>query len=325
MKTPEIPPDEPHRLQSLRALNILDTRREERFDRITRLTRRIFQVPIALLSFADEGRVWFKSTEGAEFSEIPREISFCGHAILHDDVFIIPDASRDERFTDNPGVTGGRVRFYAGCPFSHPDGSRLGTLSILDHQPRTLSNEEIANLRDLAAVVESELCSVFLATQDELTEINNRRGFVNLAEQSLRLCERQGRPATLVFFDLDDFKTINDRFGHEAGDRALRTFAALLKGSFREADIVARLSGDEFVALLPNTSAREAEEVRQRFLTRLHEDRAAPDLFDMRCSSGAVEYDRRRHACLDDLLRDADLMMYRSKQGGESEMSATRS
>lgn len=318
MKKPDLPEDEPHRLQSLRALNILDTGREERFDRITRLARRIFDVPVSLLSFTDEGRVWFKSAEGVDFAEMPRDLSFCGHAILRDDVFVIPDATKDERFADNPGVTMNGVRFYAGCPFSHPDGSKLGTLSMLDYAPRELTDEETDNLRDLAAIVESELRSVYLATQDDLTGINNRRGFLNLAEQSLRQCERQERPATLVYFDLDDFKTINDRMGHEAGDKALRAFAGLLMRSFREADICARLSGDEFVALLPYTSCQEAEEVRQRFLWRLRDASRTPgELYDIRCSSGVVEYDTGRHGSLDDLLREADQLMYQSKQGNQ--------
>ena len=318
MTRPQIPLDEPHRLQSLRALNILDTGREERFDRITRLTRRVFQVPVSLISFTDAGRVWFKSAEGIDFREIPRDVSFCGHAILRDDVFVIPDASRDPRFADNPGVVNPPgVRFYAGCPFSHPDGSKLGTLSILDYVPRELDEDGIANLRDLAAVVESELRSLYLSTLDELTRLNNRRGFLGQAQQSLNLCARQGRPASLIFFDLDDFKRINDEFGHAAGDRALKEFAARMKAAFRDSDICARLSGDEFVVLLPNTRLHEAEEVRQRFIGLLGEDNARPGrAYRLTCSSGAVESPGDGET-LEELLRASDARMYRSKQGRE--------
>ena len=117
MKTPDIPPDEDARLAELRSLNVLDTIAEERFDRLTRMARRLFGVDVALVSLVDESRQWFKSCAGMELSETPRDISFCGHAILGDGAFVIPDALQDERFCDNPMVAGPpHVRFYAGCP-----------------------------------------------------------------------------------------------------------------------------------------------------------------------------------------------------------------
>ena len=102
MMAPEIPHNEAARLDTLRALKILDTSREERFDRLTRLARRVLDVPIALVSLVDEERQWFKSCIGLDASETPRNISFCGHAILGDDAFIVEDTTDDERFCDNP-------------------------------------------------------------------------------------------------------------------------------------------------------------------------------------------------------------------------------
>ena len=117
MQTPVIPKDEEERLRALRLLNILDTSDEERFDRLTRLAKRMFGVPIALVSLVDENRQWFKSCIGLEVRETPRDISFCGHSILGDDIFIVNDASSDVRFSDNPLVTDDpNIRFYAGCP-----------------------------------------------------------------------------------------------------------------------------------------------------------------------------------------------------------------
>ena len=104
MQKPIKPVDEAQRLQALRALSILDTLPEERFDRLTRLAKRLFGVPIALVSLVDDHRQWFKSRQGLEVSETPRDISFCGHAVLGDEIFIVPDASEDERFFDNPLV-----------------------------------------------------------------------------------------------------------------------------------------------------------------------------------------------------------------------------
>lgn len=223
---PDIPQQEETRLKTLRSLNVLDSQPEERFDRLTRMAKRIFGVPIALVSLVDENRQWFKSCVGLHVSETPRDISFCGHAILGNDVFIIPDATTDERFADNPLVLNEpHIRFYAGCPLRAPNGSKLGTLCLIDRKSRSLGAEDLETLQDLASMAESELAAVQLATLDELTEITNRRGFLMLAQHSLNLCFRHGISASLVFVDLNEFKPINDKFGHAEGDRALVAFA----------------------------------------------------------------------------------------------------
>jgi len=153
-----IPPDEPERLRALRRLRILDTAPEERFDRLTRLARHVFDVPIALVSLVDEHRQWFKSRQGIDGQETPRELSFCAHAILGDAPFVVADALLDDRFADNPAVTEQpAVRFYAGCPLHTPDGRRIGTLCIADRRPRRLDPDEIRALEDLAGLAEREL------------------------------------------------------------------------------------------------------------------------------------------------------------------------
>lgn len=136
MQIPAKPADEPARLDALRALNILDTSPEERFDRLTRLAKRLFDVPIALVSLVDVDRQWFKSCVGLDASETPRDISFCGHAIVGDEILMIRDTLVDERFHDNPLVTGApHIRFYAGCPLRVPNGSKIGTLCLIDADP----------------------------------------------------------------------------------------------------------------------------------------------------------------------------------------------
>ena len=117
MWVPAKPVDEAARLDALHRLNVLDTGPEERFDRLTRLAKRLFNVPIALVSLVDAERQWFKSAAGVDVSQTPRNISFCGHAILGDQILMICDARLDERFYDNPLVVGDpRIRYYAGCP-----------------------------------------------------------------------------------------------------------------------------------------------------------------------------------------------------------------
>ncbi|MCH9673541.1 MAG: diguanylate cyclase [Gammaproteobacteria bacterium] len=149
---------ETQRLAALHALKLLDTPPEERFDRITRLARRVFGVPIALVSLVDERRQWFKSAVGLERRETPREISFCTHAIRGEAVFVVPDASQDYRFANNPLVLGEPyVRFYAGYPLRSADGSAVGTLCLIDAVPRTMQSGDIDALEDLASLVEREL------------------------------------------------------------------------------------------------------------------------------------------------------------------------
>ncbi|PZO42637.1 MAG: GGDEF domain-containing protein [Pseudanabaena frigida] len=316
MQVPACPLNEDVRVASLRSLNILDTNPEERFDRLTRLAKRLFGVPIALVSLIDVNRQWFKSSQGLELSETSRDISFCGHAILGDDILIIPDATLDDRFYDNPLVIDEpNIRFYAGVPLVIPNGSKVGTLCLLDRDPRTLNDEDLELLRDLARMAEQELAAVQLATIDELTQISNRRGFIALALHALNLCKRLNKPASLFFFDLDRFKEINDRYGHAEGDRALIGFSKILKESFRESDVIGRLGGDEFVVLLTNADRAESKLILQR-LDRIRADfnQKANRGYDILCSVGMIEFDANRHQSVEDLLQDGDRLMYAQKQ-----------
>lgn len=315
MKRPDKPEDEQTRIDTLDSLNILDTAPDERFDRLTRMARKMFGVPISLVSLVDSDRQWFKSRAGLEATETPRDISFCGHAILGDEVFVIPDARADERFADNPLVTGEPdIRFYAGCPLRALDGQKMGTLCIIDRKPRIPDPEDLDFLKDLAAMAESELAAVQMATLDELTGISNRRGFIMLAQYSLHLCAREKIPAALVFLDLDAFKPINDNFGHAEGDYVLTVMAEHLKRECRSADIIGRLGGDEFVVLLANASLKLAEKVMARFGESIQEhNKAAKRGYDIKYSTGIVEFDHDKHETVEALLAEGDALMYESK------------
>jgi len=316
MKMPEIPADETKRLHALRAYNLLDTPPEERFDRLTRLARRLFDVPIALVSLVDVNRQWFKSCQGLTVTETSRDVSFCAHAILEHDVMMVPNTLSDERFYDNPLVTGDPgIRFYAGCPLVVPNGSSLGTLCLIDVKPRDMGDDERQLLRDLAKMAEQEIGALQMATMDELTLVANRRGFEAQAQQAMTACERLGMPATMLFFDMNDFKGINDRFGHAEGDRALVVFAGILSGLLRETDVVGRLGGDVFVALLTYASHLEATEIMQR----LHEAVVGWNLqeqrgYNIKFSVGQIEYDSAKHDSVRSLLADSDQAMYSQKQ-----------
>lgn len=158
MKLPPVPDNESERLGALRALLLLDTPPEERFDRIVHFAAREFDVPIALISLVDENRQWFKSRVGVDACETSREISFCGHAVSMDAPLVIEDALLDERFADNPLVTGPpHIRFYAGAQLRLPSGLVMGTLCLIDRRPRALDAMDLGILGSLRALVVEEL------------------------------------------------------------------------------------------------------------------------------------------------------------------------
>lgn len=158
MLAPKSPANEKARIAELHALSILDSAPEERFDRLTRLAAGYFKVSVALIVFLDSDRQWFKSHFGLDLSETSRDISFCGHAILANDTFVVPDTLKDENFADNPLVTGDPyIRFYAGHPLKGKNNTNLGTLCVIDQKPRSFSDQDKAALRTFVNLVELEL------------------------------------------------------------------------------------------------------------------------------------------------------------------------
>lgn len=316
MIAPPVPSNEVARLRSLHALSVLDSEAEDRFDRLTRIANRLFDVPIALVSLVDENRQWFKSCVGLDVLETARDISFCGHAILGDEVMVIEDATTDFRFQDNPLVTGvPYIRFYAGCPLDVGEGLHVGTLCLIDTKPRRFSTSDRKLLADLAAMAQQELRALALANTDELTQLTNRRGFFSLGKKVMAFCNRLQKPVSLVFFDLDGFKAINDRFGHAEGDAALKAFAKLLLSSFRASDVVARLGGDEFAVLLSGTPELDLPTTLHRFYQTLREHNQQADLgYALACSAGTVELNGVAESSFEALVDAADREMYFEKQ-----------
>ena len=158
MKVAPRHPQEEARLAALDSLEIMDSMPETGFDDLTRLASYLCGTPIALVSLVDHYRQWFKSRVGMDVPETPRDFAFCAHAILGDELFVVPDTIKDERFHDNPLVTGGpRMRFYAGIPIKGLSGFNLGTLCVIDQQPRHLTQEQQEALSLLGRQVEAQL------------------------------------------------------------------------------------------------------------------------------------------------------------------------
>ena len=151
-------PFEPSRLAALRAYNVLDTPRESDFDEIVKLASQICDTPISVINLIDETRQWFKSTVGLGIAETSRDISFCAQAINQPGLFIVPDATQDPRFVENPLVTREpHIRFYAGAPLITPAGHALGTLCVIDREPREMSPDHQRALRILSRHVMTQL------------------------------------------------------------------------------------------------------------------------------------------------------------------------
>lgn len=151
MIKPPLPENEAERLKALYELEILDTNAERVFDGLTSLAAYICKTPMAVISLIDTDRQWFKSRHNVSETETSRDISFCAHAILQDSTFTVPDATKDERFCDNPFVTAENgIRFYAGSPLATREGYKLGTLCVVDQVPRELSIGQLAALRELS-------------------------------------------------------------------------------------------------------------------------------------------------------------------------------
>jgi diguanylate cyclase (GGDEF)-like protein len=271
-------------------------------------------VPIATVSLIDTNRQWFKSSSGISVCDTSRDISFCAHAILSDDIMHVENALKDERFFDNPLVIGEpKIRFYAGCPLV-VNNLKMGTFCLIDKKPRHFSEEDRQLLRDLAGMAEQDLAATYLATTDELTELVNRRGFENYSRHALSFCRRLKRPVTIVFFDLNGFKEINDQFGHAEGDFILKTFAEGMRAVFRESDVLARFGGDEFVALLTDTKLAMAEMALFRLREWIDKRNRKQDReFRIAFSAGTIEFEPKKHASIEDLLADADAAMYQEK------------
>ena len=257
---------ETDRLAALERYDILDSPAEASFDRITSLVRTVLGVPMAAVSLVDRDRQWFKSHPGIEASETPRDIAFCDYTVAGGVPMVVADAHRDPRFHDNPMVIGAPyISSYAGVPLTSRDGFHVGTLCALDAKPRDFKTIELEILTSFAAIIVDELELRQIARYDHLTGALARRAFVAEAARAIARRDRYGRPCTLVLFDLDHFKAINDRGGHAAGDLVLRAVTASCMPILRANDLLGRVGGEEFGLLLPELSPAEALAAAERF------------------------------------------------------------
>lgn len=258
------------RLAALERYNVLDTCPEEAYDRITRLAKAALHVPIALVSLVAKDRQWFKSRQGLNVSETPRELSFCTYAIQGEDPLIVPETLDDPRFRNHPLVIGEpNIRSYVGVPLCTYDGLRLGTLCVIDREPRQFSQDQVTILIDLAHLVIDELELRRLATRDSLTGAMTRRFFSIETDREFDRLKRYGNPLSCIAIDIDHFKLVNDTYGHAAGDLVLKELATFCRQQLRTVDLFGRLGGEEFSIALPETTISQAMLVAEKLRTGL--------------------------------------------------------
>jgi GAF domain-containing protein len=199
----KIPTQEAARLEVLHQYHLLDTPPENSYDDITKLATYICDVPIALISLVDADRQWFKSRVGLEVNETSRDISFCAHAILERTMMVVHDALQDQRFADNPLVTcAPGIRFYAGAPLITPSGQAIGTLCVIDRDPRELSEDQQQALAALArqVVVQIELRRILTQLADSLEKIRLMEGLIPICSYCKGIRNDQGYWSTIEKF-----------------------------------------------------------------------------------------------------------------------------
>jgi diguanylate cyclase (GGDEF)-like protein len=329
MPAASLPINEAERLAALHSYEILDTACEDTFDNIAHLAAELTSSPISLVSLIDADRQWFKAHVGLDATETPREHAFCAHAILNPgEPLIVPDAQRDPRFSGNPLVQGGLgIRFYAGMPLVNRDGAALGTLCVIDDKPREMGEDQQRILRRLAETVVTtlELRRAMnrvrdLALTDPLTGVANRAALIDALERAIARHNRHDDVFGLLYLDLDGFKGVNDKFGHAAGDQVLGVVAAAMTATLRREDVVARIGGDEFAAILVCDGGKAdgaANRVRQAIELSMREHD-----WPVTASIGAVSFNEAPISA-DAALAEADALMYTAKRLGKNRVQHT--
>lgn len=308
------------RVKCLESYHILDSGYEAGFDRITELARTVFELPVAVICFLDRDRQWFKSHPGFDRRQTSIKDAICRFTIQSSEVLVIEDTALDERTSSNQMVTGAPgLRFYAGAPLIDPGGVRLGSLSIFDTRPRSFSGKDREVLRQLADMTMQTLELRRLAENDWLTGAVARGAFERLSQGILSRDIQRNTSSGLIMFDIDFFKQLNDRYGHPAGDAVLKQVTAACQNALRKRDIFARVGGEEFTVLVPETSPeilqRVAERLKQTVETlTLH---GLPERTQITASFGITMAERGEET-IRPALKRADAALYKAKSRGRN-------
>ncbi|WMS45315.1 sensor domain-containing diguanylate cyclase (plasmid) [Acuticoccus sp. MNP-M23] len=314
--------DEFGRQCALDRLAVVETEPEPEFEKITALVKSIFDVPIAAVSLIDRDRQWFKSIQGLDVRETPRDVAFCDHTIRAGTCLKVEDAITDPRFRDNPLVTGApHIRAYLGAPIVTADRYALGSLCAIDVRPRTFTMEQERLLLNFADLVMNQLELRQLATVDPLTGLATRRAFLDAMHKVVLEAERSGTPLSLICLDLDHFKLVNDRFGHPVGDAVLTATGRAVQSQLPDAAFGGRLGGEEMAVFLAGYDLDQACAIGERLRLAI-ESKTIPDQPDVAftASLGVAQWDRNMTA--ETWMANADAALYQAKHTGRNRVAS---
>lgn len=331
---------ENQRLAELRNYEILDTPADGTFDDLTLIATKIFKVPISIVSLVDADRVWFKSASGLDgIREMDRGPGLCSSAIMSDNVYVAHDLRLDPNSLTNPLVATERgFRFYAAEPLKSRSGFNLGTFCVLDTAPRHFTDEDEYLLkcfgRLVMAQMEQRLASrriaglaqtvaeqnkllAHAATHDALTGLLNRRSI------ELRLAElvrgQAKKRSAIMLLDVDNFKSINDRYGHPLGDAVLVEVSRRISNAVRSMDYVGRYGGEEFVVVIDECEANLVSQVAERIRASIE---ATPipigDGLTLNVTISGGICHGSSDVSVDSMLRLADEALYVAKNAGRN-------
>lgn len=321
-------------LAQIHAVDAFCTPIEERFERLTRLGQRALGVPVIAITSITNDVQWFKSVRGWNIVQLPLQESLCQRVVESGKAVAVGDLAQNPRYAKHPRVVGQPAfRLYCGFPLRNAKRDVIGTLCAMSQRPRRVTNADLQILADLAILAEREFLTVELqdaqsvlisklsvarrqALLDPLTCTWNRRGGEMLIEEALKQAKKKRKNVAVLAVDLDDFKQVNDTFGHAVGDNALRTVARELLSCVREGDGVCRFGGDEFFVVLSDVPREGVERIASRLRRRVQESQIAVGpgrKARLSISVGIAFTEDPGAATATELLSEADESLYRQK------------
>lgn len=308
--------DDPGRVAALERYDILEAEAPAGFTDVVTLLKSIFAMPYAAITVIDRRHLRTKAAAGMECGDFPRENTPCNVTIRNAGLTVAEDMPADERFRDNPFVTGDAgIRSYIGAPLTSPDGYNIGSLCLFGTEPRVFTEGEKTILQNFAKVVVSQLELRQAATVDRLTGAMTRRSF----EDDLGRHVDKGSASWLMFFDIDRFKSINDTFGHHVGDKALRHVADCIRDCLRSEDKYGRIGGEEFAVHAGDATVEEAMKFANEL--RMAVGTSSFDMIGDRRITISVGVARHTTGdTVEDWFQKADRAMYQAKTTGRNKV-----
>jgi diguanylate cyclase (GGDEF)-like protein len=320
-------------LAEMQVQDLIQTPLEARFNRLARMTRRALDTRVATISFLSNDGEWFKAAVGWNVSELPADRSLATVLASKEGPVAVADLSQDERTRSHPLVTGSpRFRFCAMYPLLDRFGHVIGAAAAYDTEPRKVTTSVLEAIEDAGDLAQRELlltevgglqqqllnkldASRRQALLDELTRLWNRRGGMAFLEQVLADKTRRDASLAVCVIDVNDFKLINDRYGHAMGDVVLRKLAAVIVDSVRPDDIACRLGGDEFLLVFPEANDEELAAIMERIRNQVKSLVIRTRAGDVRVtvSVGGCLVGRGSASTVDEIIHRADEAMYREK------------